>query len=139
MRSEQHNVRRWCALIGAVVVSLGLAACGPSVSDPVPTATTPAAFPSAAGSDAARIGALWARSCALCHIDGNGGAPVVGDVPAWETRAAKGRDELMRHTIEGFNNMPPLGYCMACSRADFDALIDLMVGSGVTEGDADDL
>jgi cytochrome c5 len=48
---------------------------------------------------------MWSRSCALCHVDGNAGAP---------------------HTVEGLNSMPPLGYCMACERDDFLAMIDFM-------------
>jgi len=34
----------------------------------------------------------------------------------------------MAHTIEGFNNMPPLGYCMSCEQEDFEMLIDFMTG-----------
>ena len=73
-----------------------------------------------------RIGALWAQNCALCHVDGNGGAPVIGDQQAWANRLAQGQDVLLKHTIEGLNNMPPLGYCMACEKKDFVQLISLM-------------
>ena len=69
---------------------------------------------------------LWARSCALCHIDGNAGAPRVGDSDAWQPRLAQGRETLLRHTVEGLNSMPPLGYCMACEREDFLSMIDFM-------------
>lgn len=72
--------------------------------------------------------AQWARSCALCHVRGEGGAPPAGDAAAWAPRLAKGEDTLLRHTIEGFNNMPPLGYCMDCSRDDFRRLIRFMAG-----------
>ena len=68
----------------------------------------------------------WTRSCALCHVNGEGGAPRVGVVEEWQPRLAQGREVLLTHTIEGFNSMPPLGYCMACERDDFDALIDFM-------------
>ena len=71
---------------------------------------------------------LWARSCALCHIDGNAGAPRVGDADAWQPRLAQGRETLLRHTVEGLNSMPPLGYCMACEREDFLSMIDFMTG-----------
>lgn len=76
----------------------------------------------------ARILELWARSCALCHIDGNAGAPRVGDSDAWQPRLAQGRETLLRHTVEGLNSMPPLGYCMACEREDFLSMIDFMTG-----------
>ena len=70
----------------------------------------------------------WAQSCALCHVSGTGGAPRFGHAEDWAPRVAQGRQTLLTHTIEGFGNMPPLGYCMACERHDFVALIELMVG-----------
>lgn len=70
----------------------------------------------------------WSRSCALCHATGTGGAPRLGHPEDWRPRLARGRESLLSHTIEGFNNMPPLGYCMACEREDFIALIDFMLG-----------
>lgn len=69
---------------------------------------------------------LWSRSCALCHVDGNASAPRIGNVEEWRPRLQKGRDVLLAHTLEGFGQMPPLGYCMACERDDFVALIDFM-------------
>jgi|OM-RGC.v1.028315471 Cytochrome c5 len=83
------------------------------------------AFGAAAASDE-RAMALWARSCALCHIDGNAGAPRVGQAEEWGPRLAQGRETLLKHTVEGLNSMPPLGYCMACERDDFLAMIDFM-------------
>ena len=68
----------------------------------------------------------WAKSCALCHADGTGGAPVAGNAEQWAPRLKLGREMLMRHTIEGFNNMPPLGYCMSCETEDFSTMIDFM-------------
>ena len=71
----------------------------------------------------------WSRSCALCHAVGEGGAPRVGDAEAWRPRLVQGEALLLAHTIEGYNDMPPLGYCMACEHDDFRALIKFMVGS----------
>lgn len=71
----------------------------------------------------------WSHSCALCHVDGNGGAPRIGHPEEWQARLAQGRDVLLEHTLNGFNNMPPLGYCMACEADDFRALIDFMAGA----------
>lgn len=71
----------------------------------------------------------WSRSCALCHVDGNAGAPRVGNAEEWQPRLAQGPDVLFDHTINGFNKMPPLGYCMSCEAADFQALIDFMAGA----------
>lgn len=69
----------------------------------------------------------WSRSCALCHVGGEGGAPRIGTTD-WLPRIAKGKSLLLAHTIEGLNNMPPLGYCMSCEEADFSALIKFMSG-----------
>jgi cytochrome c5 len=71
----------------------------------------------------------WSRSCALCHVDGNGGAPRIGRTEDWQPRVAQGREVLFEHTVNGFNNMPPLGYCMSCGAEDFRALIDFMAGA----------
>ena len=70
----------------------------------------------------------WARNCALCHVRGEGGAPVLGDAAAWAPRLAQGEDALLQHTVEGLNNMPPLGYCMDCETEDFLVLIRFMGG-----------
>ena len=70
----------------------------------------------------------WARSCALCHVTGEGGAPRLGNRSEWQARLAQGEQGLLTHTIEGFNNMPPLGYCMGCEMEDLRAMIKLMIG-----------
>ena len=68
----------------------------------------------------------WAQSCALCHVDGNAAAPRVGHSEEWQPRLAKGADQLLENTLHGLRDMPPLGYCMACERADFSAMIAFM-------------
>lgn len=71
----------------------------------------------------------WARSCALCHASGAGGAPRAGDEAAWSSRVQNGRAILMKHTVEGLRRMPPLGYCMDCDLEDFAAMIEMMAGA----------
>jgi cytochrome c5 len=75
-----------------------------------------------------RAMAQWARSCALCHVNGEGGAPIVGDKQAWRSRLDQGEHILLTHTIEGYRNMPPLGYCMDCEEDDFRRIIRFMGG-----------
>ncbi len=70
----------------------------------------------------------WQTSCALCHIDGNGGAPKIGFEEDWSELAGKSKEELLASTVEGLNNMPPLGYCMSCEESDFLAMISFMKG-----------
>lgn len=72
--------------------------------------------------------AKWARSCALCHVTGEAGAPVVGDTAEWQRRLQQGEDTILNHVVEGFNSMPPLGYCMACEISDFRAMVAYMAG-----------
>ena len=69
---------------------------------------------------------LWTNSCALCHVTGVGGAPIIGKHDDWVDRLEQGNELLLQHTLEGYNNMPPLGYCMACEKDDFTALIEFM-------------
>jgi cytochrome c5 len=70
----------------------------------------------------------WAASCALCHAAGEAGAPVVGKAEQWRPRLEQGREVLLTHSLEGYNRMPPLGYCMSCETEDFLAMIDFMAG-----------
>ena len=80
-----------------------------------------------------RVMRMWTRSCALCHIDGNGGAPVLGNQQDWASRIGQGMEILVARTLEGYNKMPPLGYCMACSKNDFREMIDFMLEGVVSE------
>ncbi len=73
---------------------------------------------------------LWTRSCALCHIDGKAGAPRLGHRGDWQELRLKSSEELLESVVSGLNDMPPLGYCMACETSDFEALISMMLASG---------
>ena len=73
---------------------------------------------------------MWNRSCALCHIDGNAGAPRIGHADEWQSVLDQKPADVLSRVISGYNDMPPLGYCMACEEADFQALIDMMLISG---------
>lgn len=72
--------------------------------------------------------AKWSRSCALCHITGEAGAPVVGDTAEWQRRLQQGEEAIINNVVEGLNSMPPLGYCMACEVSDFRAMVAYMAG-----------
>tara|TARA_R110002072_G_scaffold13418_2_gene56114 strand:- start:6509 stop:6847 length:339 start_codon:yes stop_codon:yes gene_type:complete len=103
-------------------LALGLASC----STPEPESKTTSEQTEQVSD--ARITRLWSQSCALCHVNGEAGAPRIGNTGEWAPRLATGKPLLIKHTIEGYNNMPPLGYCMACTEQDFSNLIDLMAG-----------
>ena len=115
---------RLAKLMAAAIV---LSACGADQQ-----ALTTAPEQGVSGQLSPRTMQLWADNCALCHVDGTAMAPRVGDAQAWLPRLAQGKDALLKHTLEGLNDMPPLGYCMACERTDFMAMIDFM-SSGITD------
>ena len=130
--------------LGLLTLLLGsLTACSEpakpagSESTSAETSLQSAQEPDAASTGAATVAAeqlsaermaQWSRNCALCHIRGEGGAPVLGDRQAWALRREKGEEVLLTNTIAGLNNMPPLGYCMDCEEDDFIALIRFMGG-----------
>jgi cytochrome c5 len=87
-----------------------------------------AEFPSVSAAERQTAIEKWARSCALCHVDGNAGAPRVGDDAAWEPRLQQSTATLLDHTVNGLGKMPPLGYCMDCSEQDFLVLTAFMAG-----------
>ena len=127
-------------MTGLLTGCLLLTACGSDTRTETPTAAEPpleapqapnatAETPAASNELSALNMEQWARSCALCHVRGEGGAPVLGDAAAWASRREQGEDVLLQHTVEGLNNMPPLGYCMDCEEADFRTLIRFMGGA----------
>jgi cytochrome c5 len=77
---------------------------------------------------------LFANNCIQCHAFEGSGAPNLGDAKAWEQRRAKGEEVLLRHVIEGFQGMPPLGYCSACNEQDFRAMVRVMAELSLTNG-----
>ena len=46
---------------------------------------------------------VYDSACNVCHGNGVGGAPIVGDVAAWTARIAQGSDVLYDHAINGFD------------------------------------
>ena len=114
-----------------MLLSLVVAGCSEQSPPAERTPAVEAVSSPAAAPDADAMG-KWTRSCALCHVDGTGGAPRVGNAEEWKARVAQGDDVLLTHAIEGFQNMPPLGYCMACTRDDLGALIRFMSAAART-------
>ena len=104
-------------ILAIMVFAYALSGCGPSTEPPTSMQAA------VSRSDPME---QWARSCSLCHINGIGGAPKLGDLEDWAPRLNQGDELLLAHTVQGYNNMPPLGYCMDCERADLIALIKFM-------------
>ena len=135
----QTPLRRclWAVLLGSLLACSDQSAPAGDENTAAEPSVQSADEPGAAGTGAASVTAeqlsaermaQWSRNCALCHIRGEGGAPVLGDREAWAERRGKGEDVLLQNTVAGLNNMPPLGYCMDCEAEDFLALIRFMGG-----------
>jgi cytochrome c5 len=65
--------------------------------------------------------------CTTCHAVGVMSAPKLGNAGDWGPRAAKGKDTLYGHALNGFNSMPAKGMCSACSEDEIKAAVDYMV------------
>lgn len=125
------------ALIALASAALGLAGCNKAENAPA-AATTAAApvaqapAPTAAPAAVDPVGAgVYAKTCALCHAAGVGGAPKPGDKADWGTRIAQGEDTLFKHAIEGFTGakgaMPAKGGSPSLSDADVKAAVTHMI------------
>ncbi|AXI01884.1 c-type cytochrome [Aquirhabdus parva] len=75
---------------------------------------------------AADTNELYKQSCATCHGAGVLGAPKAGDTAAWSARLKAGIPALVKHTKEGYKNMPARGLCNTCTDDDYANLIKLM-------------
>lgn len=76
----------------------------------------------------ARQTKLLIGNCVQCHARPHIGAPLMGQAADWVERNKQGEAKLLANVIHGLRGMPPLGYCSACSEADFRALIRVMTG-----------
>ena len=45
---------------------------------------------------------VYNTACIACHMTGAGGAPLLGDVEAWEPRIAQGKPLLVQRAVEGY-------------------------------------
>ncbi len=74
---------------------------------------------------------VFNEACIVCHGNGIGGAPMLNDRAAWESRIAQGMDTLYRHAIEGYTGstgyMPPKGARLDLSDAEVNAAVDYML------------
>ena len=69
--------------------------------------------------------------CAKCHQEGQGGAPKIGDRPAWVPRLKKGLDPLVASAIHGHGPMPARGGMPDLSDEEIRGAIVYMFNYGV--------
>lgn len=71
---------------------------------------------------------VYSNVCIICHLNGEVGAPRIGDQPNWGQRLATSNlSALYSHAINGFNKMPVKGACVTCNDADVMAGVDYML------------
>ena len=76
---------------------------------------------------------VYNAACNVCHGNGVGGAPIVGDVATWAPRIAQGMDVLNDHAINGFTGdaltpMLPKGGSVHLSDQEVIDAVEYMVG-----------
>lgn len=74
---------------------------------------------------------VYDQYCAICHGNGAGGAPIVGEVESWEPRIAQGIDTLVGHAVEGYQGdagiMPAKGGFLQLSTGEVRDAVQTMV------------
>lgn len=119
--------------LSALSVLLVLGACSSDESNNSSAAATTAAAPVEASKPAIpadpAIASIYKRSCVSCHATGAANAPRTGSVEDWAPRLEKGMDVMIESAINGMGGMPPMGLCMDCDEAQFEALINFMAGN----------
>lgn len=71
---------------------------------------------------------VYQRVCMACHTLSVWGAPKLGDRAAWTPRISKGKEALYFSARNGFNKMPPRGYCDFCTDDELRAAVDYLIG-----------
>ncbi len=120
-----NKTRRIVGIVLVTLVTWLLQGCSEGKVDEPVSSTVAVTQTSNAALSADRL-EKWSRSCAQCHVAGQAGAPRIGNEAEWAPRIEKGQATLLKHTIEGVNMMPALGYCMSCEKSDFIAMIEFM-------------
>ena len=46
---------------------------------------------------------IWETNCRVCHQQGLGGAPMIGNKKQWAPRIAQGLPVLLQHATEGYS------------------------------------
>lgn len=74
---------------------------------------------------------VYNEACITCHGSGIGGAPIITDAAAWESRIAQGIDTLRQHAVEGYTGsagyMPPKGGRMDLLDEEVYAAVEFMI------------
>lgn len=73
---------------------------------------------------------VYKASCGTCHNTGVSGAQKLDETDKWKARLAeRGRDGLVKSSINGFNAMPAKGLCFSCTDTELAAAVDYMLAT----------
>ncbi|MCX6077569.1 MAG: c-type cytochrome [Campylobacterales bacterium] len=72
---------------------------------------------------------MYNDSCKLCHGSDKMGAPVVGDVEAWNKVTQKGFDNVVHNAIDGVGGMPPKGGYENFTNSEVQMIVEFMIDS----------
>lgn len=80
---------------------------------------------------------VYMAECALCHDEGEDGAPPLARMEEWKTRAAKGEEVLFDHAINGFSGddgkMPARGGTDTLTDEEVQNAVRYMVAASTKE------
>lgn len=74
---------------------------------------------------------IYDTSCKVCHGMEGLGAPVSGKIDDWTERKEQGMETILDNVINGYQAMPAMGGCFACSEDDFREIITYMTAGQV--------
>ncbi len=71
---------------------------------------------------------VYANVCVVCHLNGEIGAPRIGNQADWQQRVLRsGISGLYGHAINGYNKMPIKGACVTCDDRDIIHAVDYLL------------
>lgn len=74
---------------------------------------------------------VWQKNCAVCHKQGLGGAPPIGNQKMWKKRIAQGLPTLVEHAKNGYSGetgeMPPRGGNPNLTDSEVESAVKYMV------------
>jgi len=109
-------------LIVTITFLHGCGVKGESGKNPEPEVAKPVVAEPSAGE------LIVNKNCKVCHAQGINGAPIIGNKKMWGPRLEKGKEVLISHAINGFNDlMPPKGGNPDLSDEDIGLAVDYML------------
>lgn len=72
---------------------------------------------------------IYRYYCRTCHSVTSPGIPKLHSKSDWKARLAKGNEQLYDNAINGFQGMPPRGFCSDCTGDEIKAAVDYMLNA----------